>query len=69
MMAPRPISTADKCDCARRELALRVRVYPGWVARHKMRAAVAEYEIRVMTAIVEDYCRAADHERTQERLL
>lgn len=68
-MSPRPISNTEKCDCARRELALRIRVYPGWVAKHKMRAKVAEYEIAVMTAIVEDYCLLAAHERTQERLL
>jgi hypothetical protein len=69
MMAARPISTADKCDCARRELALRIRVYPGWVERKKMRASTAEYEIAVMTAIVEDYCRRVDQERRQEKLL
>lgn len=65
----RPISTSDKCDCVRRELALRIRVYPGFVAKHKMTARTAEHEIAVMTAIVEDYCRLADQERREERLL
>lgn len=68
-MSLRPISTRDKCDCVRRELALRMRVYPGWVARHKMSVKNAEREIEVMTAIVEDYCRLADQESREERLL
>jgi hypothetical protein len=68
-MSPRPISTKEKCDCVRRELALRMRVYPGWVARHKITAKNAAREIEVMTAIVEDYCRMADQERRQEQLL
>jgi hypothetical protein len=68
-MRMRPISAAEKCDCARRELALRLRVYPGRVKDRKMKASTAEWEIAVMTAIVEDYCRDADQERRQEQLL
>lgn len=68
-MSPRAISTQEKCDCVRRELALRVRVYPGLVKSHRMKASVAANEIVVMTAIVDDYCLRADQERRQEQLL
>ena len=68
-MTERPFSNQEKCDCVRRELALRIRVYPGHVKNHKMRASVATHEIAVMSAIVDDYCRLADQERRQEQLL
>lgn len=68
-MTDRPFSNQEKCDCVRRELALRVRVYPAQVAAHKMKARIAAHEIAIMTAIVDDYCRMADHERRQEQLL
>lgn len=38
--------------CARRELALRKNVYPGWVNAKRMTAFKAEDEIRYMDAIV-----------------
>ena len=38
--------------CARRELALRRKAYPGWVQRNKMTHAEAEEEIAAMEGII-----------------
>lgn len=47
-----PIGLQDMLGSARRELAMRRKVYPSWVERRKMKAEEAEREIRVMEAIV-----------------
>ena len=39
----------------RSEVALRARVYPGFVARGKMKEAVADRELAIMRAIARDY--------------
>lgn len=39
--------------CVKREIALRERVYPKWVASKKMQADVAELEITRMQAVLE----------------
>lgn len=49
------ISNADKLKCAERELTMRSRIYPGWVAGGKMSAGKAAHEIACMKAIVGDY--------------
>jgi hypothetical protein len=45
----------DKYECAKRELAMRRRVYPKWVDSGRMSQDKADHEIAVMAAIVEDY--------------
>lgn len=44
-----------KLTAARRELAMRERVYPAWVRSRRMTQEKADYEIAVMAAIVADY--------------
>lgn len=43
----------DQLAAARRELALRQRVYPGWVRGNRMSKEKADHEIAAMAAIVE----------------
>lgn len=43
----------DLLACCRRELALRQRVYPKWVAKGSMTEKKAEKEIEQMRAVVE----------------
>lgn len=43
----------DLLGCARRELALRQRVYPKWVAKGSMSEKKAEKEIAQMRAVVD----------------
>lgn len=38
-----------------REISLRRRVYPRWVAAGRLKQAEADHEIRVMEAIADDY--------------
>lgn len=45
----------NKLECAKRELAMRMRVYPKWVDSGRMSQDKADHEIAVMAAIVEDY--------------
>jgi hypothetical protein len=49
------MTETDKLRCVERELAMRRRVYPRWVEIGQMSAKQAEYEIKVMEAIVADY--------------
>lgn len=44
-----------------RELAIRRRVYPRWVADGQLRKDVAEYRIRVLEAAIETVKRQAGH--------
>jgi hypothetical protein len=57
------ITADDKLKCAQRELKLRRRVYPHWVAARKMSAGKAALEIACMEAIVADYLAAVEKER------
>lgn len=45
----------DKIGCLRREIAMREKVYPGWVARRKMTQDKADRELEIMQAILKDY--------------
>ena len=56
-------SAADKLACAERELKMRERVYPRWVANGKMTEAKARQETETMRAIAEDYRAQAQGER------
>jgi len=53
MPAPekRRFTLEQRLKCVEREIALRANVYPGQVARKKMRQAEADYEIACMEAI------------------
>ena len=42
----------EQLDCAKRELAMRERVYPRWVLQEKMDQKKADHEIACMKAIV-----------------
>ena len=54
---------SDKLRCAQRELKLRREVYPRWVMNKKMDALKADYEIKLMEAIVRDYEEWSKNER------
>ena len=45
----------DKLKAAEREVKMRRRVYPRWVADGKMTQVQADREIAIMEAIAEDY--------------
>lgn len=47
-----PIPLAAQIDCVRREIAMRERVYPRWVAASKMKAGKADQEIEAMRAVL-----------------
>jgi hypothetical protein len=57
------IASADKLACAERELKMRKRLYPRWVAEKKMSAGRAAHEVAAMEAIVADYQKLVDAER------
>jgi antibiotic biosynthesis monooxygenase (ABM) superfamily enzyme len=63
------ITSAEKAKEARREVAMRRRVYPGWVSSGKLSPAAADRQIAVMQAIAEDYERQAMKEKPQGELL
>jgi hypothetical protein len=64
-----PITAAEKAKEARREVAMRRRVYPGWVGGGKLSQAAADRQIAIMQAIADDYERMAEAEAAQGRLL
>ena len=57
------ISNEDKLKCVKRELAMRLNVYPKWIQSGRMKLEQSTHEISVMRAIVEDYEKKADQER------
>lgn len=66
-MSTRFVSMDDMIGCAKRELMLRKRVYPRWVADGRMTEKKAEDEISFMNAIVEHLLKASG--RREENLL
>ncbi len=54
------VSDQDKLVCVQREIAMRKRVYPRWVAAGRMAKAKADREIAIMEAIAEDYRKKTD---------
>lgn len=44
-----------------RELGFRERVYPGWVAKGKMKQAEADYQIAAMKAVLETLKTLKEH--------
>jgi hypothetical protein len=53
-------SDLDKANCARRELTMRMRVYPRFVADGRMTQAEANREVALMTEIEMDYRNKAE---------
>lgn len=49
------ITTEDKIAALKREIAMRMVVYPGRVSQGKMKQDKADFEIRVMQEILADY--------------
>lgn len=49
------ITTEDKLKEARRELQMRINVYPRWIDSGKISAGTAELRIEIMKQIVADY--------------
>lgn len=45
------VSIEDQLKCVRRELAMRQRVYPRWVAQSKMKQEAADRELAAMQAV------------------
>jgi hypothetical protein len=56
-------NAADKLACVQRELKMREYVYPRRIEAGKMTAGKAEFELRLMRAIVEDYRIIVERER------
>jgi hypothetical protein len=52
MVTMMTIDIDTQIKAARRELAMRMRVYPRWIAMGKMKQDAADHEIAAMTAIV-----------------
>lgn len=46
------VPIADQIACVKRELAMRRRVYPRWIADNRMSQAKADKEITAMEAVV-----------------
>ncbi len=59
----------QQLEAARRELAMRERVYPRWVQQEKMTQEKADHEIAAMRAIVATLTPLADQEGGQMSLL
>lgn len=47
-----PLGLSAQIACVRREIAMRERVYPSFIARGKMKAGAAEYELRAMRDVL-----------------
>ena len=46
------ISLTDQIKCVIREIGMRERVYPGWVAKGKMKQESADIEVERMKAVL-----------------
>lgn len=65
MFATAPIPIAAQIACVEREIAMRLRVYPRWVAVGKMTQAKADSEIAAMTVVRESLNTVAAAEGAQ----
>jgi hypothetical protein len=50
---PAPITTRDMLAELRRELAMRERLYPGWIAKGTMKRETAERQVAVLRAVTQ----------------
>lgn len=55
------ITDIEKLACLKRELAMRKKVYPRWVADQRMRPEKADYELAVLQAIIDEYQEKVGH--------
>lgn len=62
-MADPAVPMIDQLRCAERELKMRQRAYPRWIAANRMTASQAASETRAMEAIVETLRKLAEGER------
>lgn len=53
LFAEEPVPLLEQMLCVQREIAMRERVFPRWVASGKMKQHMAEREITVMRAVLE----------------
>lgn len=60
------ISLNQQIECARREVAMRERVYPGLVRRGQMTRGQSEYELAAMKAILKSLQSLADASSRQD---
>jgi hypothetical protein len=56
------VSLADQLACAKRELSIRLKTYPKWVAHDQMTERAAKREIAGQTAIVHTLERLIEEE-------
>lgn len=68
-LAKAPINDAVKLAEIRREIAMRRRLYPGWVAKGTMHQVTADRQIAIMEAMASDYAAKIEAEAAKERLL
>ena len=61
--------TAEKLQCAERELKRRMRTYPTKVANHRMTKLEAEREIDLMADIALDIAEQLEAERERRRVV
>jgi ribulose kinase len=57
----------EMIDCVKRELSMRKRLYPRWVAEERISQQKAEHEIACMATILDHLLQASG--RREERLL
>lgn len=55
----------EQVACAKRELAMRRRVYPNWVASGRMTQDKAEYEIACMDEIITTLAKLAGEDQKE----
>jgi cell fate (sporulation/competence/biofilm development) regulator YlbF (YheA/YmcA/DUF963 family) len=46
---------ADKLKEIEREIAMRRKIYPSWIAQNRLSYAAAERQLKILEAIAEDY--------------
>ncbi len=51
-MAEQNFTFQQQIECVRREIGMRERVYPNWVANKKLKQEKADYEIACMKAVL-----------------
>lgn len=61
--APRFFTVRQKIEAIQRELSLRSHVYPNRVATGRMTQALADYQIAIFDAILDDYKQLSHDER------
>jgi hypothetical protein len=67
-MSSRFVSIDEMISCAKRELAMRKRVYPKWIDSGRMNQRKADDEIAFMSAIVDHLLKASGRSREDNLL-